>query len=152
MICANIEELNAMSLNQLYRVITGNTQLDVEKIAEQISELEEPAKTAELGKLLYTVAGGCGVTELVATFRTKLYEAIGGVVADVDGDGDVDQDDYDAVKAGQDITGDDKVDEADLDLVKALSTAEIEEVGDDEPIEEDEEAESSEGEDEEITE
>lgn len=140
MIFENLDEfkeyVDENGLNGLYRLITGNTQLDVEAVAEEIASLDEPEKTEAIGKFLFNVPGGTGVNDIVSEFKTMFYEAVGGVVADVDGDGDVDQDDYDAVKAGQDITGDDKVDQADLDLVKALSTAEIEEIGDDEPVDE----------------
>lgn len=128
-----------LTLNELYRVATGNTQVDIDEVVATIKkETSESAKNSLIGSLLYTIPGGVGMSEMTELFRKKLYATIGGVSADTDKDGDVDQADYEAVKAGKDITGDGKVDEEDLNLVKALSTAEIEELGDDEPLNEDE--------------
>lgn len=131
--------MESLTLNELYRVATGNTQVDIDEVVNNIkSKTSESEKNTLIGSILYTIPGGVGMNKMAELFKKKFYEKLGGVSADVDKDGDVDQDDYDAVKAGKDITGDGKVDEDDLNLVKALSTAEIEELGDDEPLNEDE--------------
>lgn len=128
--------MESLTLNELYRVATGNTQVDIDEVVNNIkSKTSESEKNTLIGSILYTIPGGVGMNKMAELFKKKFYEKLGGVSADVDKDDDVDQDDYEAVKAGKDITGDGKVDEDDLNLVKALSTAEIEEFGDDEPIE-----------------
>lgn len=121
-----LEKLEELSVYELYPILTGNVAADIHPSINAIKAASEPEKTELIGKLLYTLPGGVYAFETTPLFKTKLYEEVNGVVTDTDNDGDVDQDDYEAVKEQElDVNNDGKFDEEDLELVKAMSTVEI---------------------------
>ena len=130
-------------LKELYRLATGNVQVDIVDIITKIKEAQSEEEKQELiGKILYGVPGGVGGAAS-NEFRTEFYKALHAesihLDADADKDGDVDQADYDKVKTEKlDITHDEKFDSDDLDLVKRMSTVEIIEEDDDEVADSDE--------------
>lgn len=123
--------MGELTLAQKYRLLSGNTQIDIDALIEKMKEADDNEKTSILGTILWTIPGGVGNTKNVQEFKKELYAAIDGVAADADKDGDVDQDDYNKVKSEKiDVNGDSEFTNSDLDLVKVLSTAQIEEIDD----------------------
>lgn len=131
-------------LKELYRLASGNVQVDIDDIVAKIKDAQTDAEKQELiGKILYGVPGGVGGATVGNEFRTEFYKALHAesihLDADADKDGDVDQADYDKVKSEKlDITHDEKFDSDDLDLVKRMSTVEIIEEDSDEASDSDE--------------
>lgn len=118
-----------LSLNELYLLATGNVSLNVEALIDEIKDLEEDAQLDMISRILWTVPGGTG-NVYKKQFIEALYASLGtagvNIPGDVDGDGDVDQDDYDKAKDEKlDVNGDEKHDEEDLELIKAMSTVKI---------------------------
>lgn len=141
-------------LKDLYRLATGNVQVDIDDIITKIKDAQSEEKQELIGKILYCVPGGVGGATVGNEFRSEFYKALHAesinLDADADKDGDVDQADYDKVKSQKlDITHDEKFDSDDLDLVKRMSTVEIVEEDDDEvadsdePVEDDNDVETS---------
>lgn len=130
-------------LKELYRLATGNVQVDIVDIITKIKNAQSEEEKQELiGKILYIVPGGVGGAAN-NEFRSEFYKALHAesihLDAYADKDGDVDKADYDAVKSGKlDITHDEKFDSDDLALVKRMSTVEIVEEDSDEAVDSDE--------------
>lgn len=116
------------SLTELYQTITGlmGTIID----AEAIAKMTEDARNRVLGNLMWHIPSNAN-PELVNEFKTRLGEELQGVTpvvpnADIDNDGDVDNDDVAAIKETLvDANGDGELTDEDVEFVKSLSTAEI---------------------------
>ena len=118
-----------LTLNQLYAFTTGLCNIDVEAKVEEIKEMDEAAQKDAIGKLLWNIPGGSHKSLYVDEFKKKFLERLDGTIvdnADIDGDGDIDQDDVKAaIETPVDVNEDGVTDDNDLAFIKALSTAEV---------------------------
>lgn len=118
-----------LTLNQLYAFVTGLCNVDIEAKVEEIKEMDAAAQKDAIGKLLWNIPGGSHKSLYADEFKKKFLEALNGTItdnSDIDGDGDIDQDDVNiAIETPVDIDEDGDIDDNDLAFIKALSTAEI---------------------------
>lgn len=118
-----------LTLNQLYAFTTGLCNIDVEAKVEEIKEMNAAAQKDAIGKLLWNIPGGSHKSLYADEFKNKFLDALNGTItdnADVDGDGDIDQDDVNkAIETPVDVDEDGDTDDNDLAFIKALSTAKV---------------------------
>ena len=118
-----------LSLNQLYSFATGLRNDNIEAKGEEIKEMDAAAQKDAIGKLLWNIPGGPHKSLYADEFKKKFLAALEGTIADnadIDGDGDIDQDDVNAaVETPVDIDEDGDIDDNDLSFIKAMSTAEV---------------------------
>ena len=125
-----------LTLNQLYAFVTGLCNVDIEAKVDEIKEMDTAAQKDVIGKLLWNIPGGSHKSLYVDEFKKKFLERLDGTIvdnADIDGDGDIDQDDVKAaIETPVDVNEDGVTDDNDLAFIKALSTAEVATSDDDE--------------------
>ena len=129
-----------LTLNQLYAFVTGLCNVDIEAKVDEIKEMDTNAQKDVIGKLLWNIPGGSHKSLYVDEFKKKFLERLDGTIvdnADIDGDGDIDQDDVKAaIETPVDVNEDGVTDDNDLAFIKALSTAEVATSDDEELTEE----------------
>ena len=91
--------------------------------------MDAAAQKDAIGKLLWNIPGGSHKSLYADEFKDKFLDALNGTIADnadVDGDGDIDQDDVNkAIETPVDVDEDGDTDDNDLAFIKALSTAKV---------------------------
>ena len=123
-------------LNELYRLVSGNTLVDFDLIINNLKEMPVENRLNYIGKYLYSVPGGIGNNYIGSQFRSELYKALGEnsifLTPDIDRDSNINQEDYYRIILEQiDINNDNQFTVDDIEILKILSTEPIsEELGD----------------------
>ena len=123
-------------LNELYRLVSGNTLVDFDLIINNLKEMPVENRLNYIGKYLYSVPGGIGNNYIGSQFRSELYKVLGEnsifLTPDIDKDSNINQEDYYRIILEQiDINNDNRFTVDDIEILKLLSTEPIsEELGD----------------------
>ena len=123
-------------LNELYRLVSGNTLVDFDLIINNLKEMPIENRLNYIGKYLYSVPGGIANNYIGSQFRSELYKALGEnsifLTPDIDKDSNINQEDYYRIILEQiDINNDNQFTVDDIEILKLLSTEPIsEELGD----------------------